>query len=205
MKAHSSTAAEIPGLPLKDGDALLLVDVQNDFLPGGSLAVPGGDAVIPALNRYIEAFQRKSLPIYATRDWHPPEHCSFQAQGGIWPPHCIAGSHGAEFAAQLELPEAALLISKAAERNVDAYSGFSGTDLARRLHADKVVRLFIGGLATDYCVLNTVKDALAHGFKVMLLLDAIRAVDVKPEDGKRAIEDMVGRGARALRFEELAG
>ena len=203
MKANLSTTPEVPGLRLDNGDALLLVDVQNDFLPGGSLAVPCGDEVITALKRYIEIFQRQSLPIYATRDWHPSDHCSFVAQGGVWPPHCIAGSGGAEFAAQLELPAATLVISKADGREADAYSGFAGTDLARRLHADKAGRLFVGGLATDYCVLNTVRDALARGFKVMLLLDAIRAVDLKPDDGRRAIEEMVGCGARAIRFEDI--
>ena len=189
---------------LQSGDALIAVDVQNDFLPGGSLAVPQGDAVVPALNRYLAAFAARTLPVFATRDWHPPDHCSFRAQGGIWPPHCIAATRGSEFAAGLALPLNALIISKAATRAADAYSGFGGTDLAARLHAGGAARLFIGGLATDYCVLNTVKDALAAGFAVLLLADAIRAVDVAPGDGARAQKEMQKLGARPIRFEDLA-
>jgi nicotinamidase/pyrazinamidase len=187
------------------GDALLLIDVQNDFLPGGSLAVPAGDEVIPALNRYIKAFKRASLPIYATRDWHPPDHCSFRAQGGIWPPHCIAGSPGAAFSPKLDLPLDTAVIAKiGARRDADAYSGFAGTELEQRLRMDGINRLFVGGLATDYCVLNTVKDALAYGFDVLLLLDGIRAVNLQPEDGQRAIEEMASLGARPIHFEDIA-
>lgn len=189
---------------LQSGDALIAVDVQNDFLPGGSLAVPQGDAVVPALNRYLAAFAARALPVYATRDWHPPEHCSFRAQGGIWPPHCVAGTPGAEFALALALPEAAVIVSKATSAEADAYSGFGGTDLAARLRAGAAKRLFIGGLATDYCVLNTVRDALAAGFAVLLLADAIRAVDVHAGDGARALGEMQQLGARPLRYEDLA-
>jgi nicotinamidase/pyrazinamidase len=189
---------------LQGGDALIAVDVQNDFLPGGSLAVPEGDAVVPALNRYVAAFAARALPVFATRDWHPANHCSFKAQGGIWPPHCVAGTRGAEFAPGLVLPEAAVVISKAATPEADSYSGFGGTDLAARLHAGGATRLFIGGLATDYCVLNTVRDALAGGFEVRLLADAIRAVDVKAGDGARALGKMRQLGARPMRYEDLA-
>ncbi|MHB1591257.1 MAG: isochorismatase family protein [Sulfuricella sp.] len=186
------------------GDALLLVDVQNDFLPGGSLAVPAGDEVIPALNRYIQAFRRASLPIYATRDWHPIDHCSFRAQGGLWPPHCIADSTGAAFSPKLDLPPVAVVIAKATRRDADTYSGFEGTELEQRLRMDGINRLFVGGLATDYCVLNTVKDALARGFDILLLLDGIRAVNLKPEDGQRAIEEMTLFGAHPVHFEDIA-
>jgi nicotinamidase-related amidase len=189
---------------LRSGDALIAVDVQIDFLPGGQLGVPQGDAVVPALNRYLAAFAARALPVFATRDWHPPNHCSFRAQGGIWPPHCVAATHGAEFASGLALPEAAVVISKAATAEADSYSGFGGTELAARLRAAGVKRLFIGGLATDYCVLNTVKDALAQGFAVLLLADAIRAVDVKPGDGARAQAEMQQLGARPIRYEDLA-
>jgi len=196
---HSS-----PSIRLQTVDALIAVDVQNDFLPGGSLAVPEGDAVVPALNRYLAAFGARALPVFATRDWHPPKHCSFKAQGGIWPPHCVAATRGAEFARALALPQSAVVISKAAAPEADAYSGFGGTDLAARLRASGVTRLFIGGLATDYCVLNTVRDALAGGFEVLLLADAIRAVEVKAGDGARALEEMQRLGARPLRYEDLA-
>lgn len=188
---------------LEPGDALIVVDVQNDFLPGGALAVPAGDAVIPPLNRYIELFSARSLPIYATRDWHPAEHCSFHARGGIWPPHCVADTDGAQFAASLRLPDNAVTISKATTMERDAYSGFEGTDLPSRLRSQRIERLFIGGLATDYCVLNTVKDALAKGFKVSLLLDAIRAVDLHPGDGRAAIDEMIERGAMPLRLSDI--
>ena len=134
---------------LQPGDALLIVDVQNDFLPGGSLAVPRGDEVVPALNRAIDAFKARGLPVYATRDWHPERHCSFREQGGPWPPHCIAHTRGAEFAAALRLPPAAAVISKATSADRDAYSGFEGTDLDARLRAAGVRRLFVGGLGSQ--------------------------------------------------------
>jgi len=186
------------------GDALLVVDVQNDFLPGGSLAVPDGDAVIGPLNHCIEQFARAGLPVYATRDWHPPRHCSFREQGGPWPPHCIAGTPGAAFAADLRLPRDAVVVSKATAAERDAYSGFEGTELAARLREAGVRRLFVGGLATDYCVLNTVRDALEEGFAVLLLGDAIRAVDVQPGDGERAIAEMQSLGARIVDSSRLS-
>ncbi len=192
-----------PRLP-DDRSALLIVDVQNDFLPGGRLAVPDGDAVVGPLNRAIEAFRARGRPIVATRDWHPPDHCSFTAQGGPWPPHCVQGSEGARFAAALALPPDALIVSKADRPDRDAYSGFQDTGLAERLRALGVGTLVVGGLATDYCVLNTVRDALAAGFAVWVLEDAIRAVDVEPGDGARAIETMRAAGARFIRSDELA-
>jgi nicotinamidase/pyrazinamidase len=179
----------------RPGDALILVDVQNHFLPGGSLAVSEGDAVVPPLNRWIETFHEKRLPIYATRDWHPPHHSSFKAFGGIWPLHCVADTSGAAFSPDLQLPDDATIISKATVHDVESYSGFSETDLDERLKAQGVQRLFIGGLATDYCVLNTVNDGLSNGYEVILLEDAIRAVNVQPEDGEKAIREMTGRGA----------
>lgn len=191
-------------LQLHRGDALIIVDVQNDFLPGGNLAVPQGDAVIPVLNEYIAAFANARLPIYATRDWHPAEHCSFRTQGGPWPPHCIRHTVGAEFAADLNLPPTAVVISKAEHADRDAYSGFEGTSLHNALQHEDVHRLFIGGLATDYCVLNTVLDALQLGYEVRLLKDAIRAVDVQPEDGLRAERQMYAAGARVSTLRDLS-
>ena len=187
------------------GDALLIVDVQNDFLPGGSLAVPHGDKVVPVLNRYLNIFAAKKLPVYATRDWHPERHCSFKAQGGSWPTHCVQGTRGAEFAAALQLPPSAVIVSKAATVGQDAYSGFQGTDLDERLRATNIRRLFIGGLATDYCVLSTVRDALRLGYRVLLLADASRAVNVQPGDGQRAEEEMVKLGAQRITVERIAG
>ena len=188
----------------KQGDALLIVDVQNDFLPGGSLAVPRGDEVVTVLNRYLDIFAMQNLPVYATRDWHPEHHCSFRAQGGPWPPHCVAKTNGAAFAVALLLPPAAVIISKAMTVKQDAYSGFHGTDLHQKLHAAGIRRLFIGGLATDYCVLDTVRDALRLGYQVLLLGDAIRAVDVQPGEGPRAEAEMTKLGAQRIAVEGVA-
>lgn len=186
------------------GDALILVDVQLDFLPGGSLAVPHGDEVVPALNRYVAVFRGLTLPVVATRDWHPPDHCSFQAQGGPWPPHCVVGSEGARFAPLLDLPCEGRIVSKATTRDRDAYSGFEGTDLDEWLKRAGVSRVFVGGLATDYCVLNTVRDALRIGYATFLLADAVRAVDAQAGDGERAIAEMRRLGAVAIEFGQIA-
>lgn len=186
------------------GDVLLVTDIQNDFLPGGSLAVTGGDEVVPVLNHYIEVFAAHGLPVYATRDWHPPGHCSFHEQGGPWPVHCVQDSPGAAFADALTLPPDTTVISKATRLDQEAYSSFQGTDLGDRLHAADIRRVFIGGLTTDYCVLNSVKDARALGFEVFVLGDAIRAVDVQPGDGRRAEEEMTRLGARFITLDGLA-
>ena len=196
--------AEQIRLQPKPGDALLIVDVQNDFLPGGSLAVPRGDEVVAVLNHYLDTFAMQNLPVYATRDWHPVQHCSFRAQGGPWPPHCVADTRGAQFAATLKLPPNAVIISKATTVEHDAYSGFQDTDLDTLLYSANIRRLFIGGLATDYCVLNTVRDALGLGYQVLLLTDAIRAVDVQPGDGLRAEEEMIKLGAHSITVDEVS-
>jgi nicotinamidase/pyrazinamidase len=177
------------------GDALLVVDVQNDFLPGGALAVPQGDAVIAPLNGWIARFTAAGLPVFASRDWHPGGHCSFHAQGGPWPPHCVAGSAGAAFAEGLALPPDADVVSKGVDAATEAYSAFADTGLAQLLRVQQVERLFVGGLATDYCVLHTVADALRLGFEVVLLPDAMRAVDVHPGDGAAALQAMHAHGA----------
>ena len=197
-------AAANQKLALRPGDALIVVDVQDDFLPGGRLGVPRGDEVVPILNRYLGAFVAANLPVYATRDWHPADHCSFQARGGPWPPHCVTESPGARFAPSLQLPPDTTVISKATSADQDAYSGFEDTDLDARLRTQGVRRVFVGGLATDYCVLNTVRDARRHGYEVYLLTDAIRAVDVKPDDGRRAEDEMQRLGAKPLTLDRLA-
>ncbi|HXZ93337.1 MAG TPA: nicotinamidase [Burkholderiales bacterium] len=178
------------------GDALLVVDVQKDFLPGGALAVARAGEVVAPLNAAIRAFERAGRPVYASRDWHPANHCSFKARGGPWPPHCVAGTRGAEFADGLALPRSAGIVSKADTPDVDAYSAFGGNDLAAQLRRQGVRRVVIGGLTTDYCVVNSVLDARAAGFEVVVLADAIRAVNVQPEDGARALEAMRKAGAR---------
>ena len=189
---------------LTDSDALVVVDVQNDFFRGGSLAVPGSNEIITIINGYIRLFQSRRLPVFVTRDWHPRGHISFKEQGGRWPVHCVAGSKGAEFHPDLHLPDSIIVISKATAVDKDAYSGFEGTGLKERLQHADIHRLSIGGLATDYCVVNTVKDALKCGFNVILLQDAIMAVNANPGDGERALEEMIRLGAVLSRFERFA-
>ena len=178
------------------GDALIVVDVQNDFLPGGALAVPGGEAVIGPLNRYIREFERLQLPVFATRDWHPPDHCSFREHGGRWPTHCVAGTHGARFPPRLQLPPHVHLISKATQPESDAYSGFQGTDLAQQLRELGCTRVFVGGLATEFCVRATVVDARTARLKVIVLADAICAFEAQPGDGAQALAEMEAAGAQ---------
>ena len=180
---------------LGGGSALLLVDIQRDFCSGGALAVPGGDAVVPAANRWIARARAQQVPIITSRDWHPKGHVSFRERGGPWPPHCVQGSPGAEFHPDLEVPTDALVVSKGTEPDHDAYSDFDGTGLSDRLRAHGVDRLFIGGLALEYCVRETVLDALADGFEVHLLLDATRALEVHPGDADAALAEMKRAGA----------
>ncbi len=178
------------------GDALIVVHVQNDFLPGGALAVPGGDEVIEPINSYIQQFTRRQLPVFATRDWHPQQHCSFREHGGPWPAHCVAGTHGAKFSPRLQLPQDVHVISQATQAESEAYSGFQGTDLARQLRDLGCTRLFVGGLATEYCVRATVLDARLAGLEVVVLAEAIRALDAQPGDGERALAEMKASGAQ---------
>jgi len=188
---------------LQLGDALIIVDVQNDFLPDGALAVPEGNQVVPPLNRCIALFTSNKLPIFATRDWHPANHCSFKSQGGPWPPHCVAGTKGAAFANGLNLPDETTTVSKADTQDKDAYSGFQETGLHDHLKSLGIRRLFIGGLATDYCVLNTVMDALRLEYKVLLLADAVRAVNLDPHDGERAMTKMESAGADVIQSADI--
>lgn len=189
---------------LLKGDALLIVDVQNDFLPGGNLAVTDGDKIIPFLNQCIKQFHQSDLPIFASRDWHPENHCSFKKEGGIWPPHCIANTPGAQFASSLDLPEKTIIISKATTSNKDAYSAFEGTDLHKKLQDKNVQQLFVGGLATDYCVLNSVKDAISNKYRVYVLQDGIQAVNVDADDGVKAEKEMQKLGAIFINSKSIA-
>lgn len=190
-------------MKITDKTALIVVDVQNDFCPGGALPVFAGDSVIPILNRYADLFSRSGAPIYATRDWHPENHVSFKERGGRWPPHCLQGTKGAEFHPRLTLPKNAVVVSKGTDPDKDAYSGFQGTDLAARLRRREVGRLFVGGLATDYCVKNTVLDALEAGFETVLLEDASRGVEVQPGDSRKAIEEMKKAGASGATIDQV--
>jgi len=186
---------------LGQGDALLIVDLQVDFLPGGKLGVPHGDQVIAPINRLIDLYRARALPVYASRDWHPELHCSFAGQGGPWPPHCVAGTEGAGFSSELTLPDDVIVVSKADTVEVDAYSAFSGTGLAPALRARGIRRLAVCGLATDYCVLNTVLDGLPD-FEILIVAEAMRAVDVQPGDGDHAMTRMLGAGAVPVRLSE---
>ena len=184
-------------------DALIVVDVQNDFLPGGALPVPKGGEVIEPLNQYIEFFASKGQPVFATRDWHPENHISFKENGGLWPRHCVQWSEGAQFARGLKLPPDAFIINKGDRPELEAYSGFQGTLLNDLLKERGIKRVFIGGLATDYCVKNTVLGALNLGYVTFFLEDASRGVDVKPGDTERAIEEMLIRGAIKINLENI--
>ncbi len=188
---------------LTSEDALIVADIQNDFLPGGRLAVSNGHGIIGTVNQYIKKFTNAKRPVFATRDWHPPNHCSFEQQGGPWPVHCVAGTTGAAFSRALKLPDDVRIVSKARDRDKEAYSAFSGTTLHEQLKQLSIRRLFVCGLATEYCVLNTVKDAIACGHTVFLLQDAIRAIDAQPNDGSRAIEQMKQWGVEAVTVQQI--
>ena len=191
-------------ITLLPGDALLVVDMQNDFLPGGSLAVPESAAIVPRVNSAIKRFLLKGLPVFASRDYHPENHCSFVVSGGQWPPHCVAGTWGAEFHPDLQLPESAIVISKATDAAREAYSALDSTPLATMLETMTVERLFVCGLATDYCVLFTTRDLLAAGYQVALITDCMRAVDVQAGDGDRALQSLIGLGAITTTTDELS-
>ena len=190
LQADDNRAPPAGGARRRDG-ALLIVDVQHDFLPGGALAVTDGDEVIPAL---VEAAEAAEL-VVASRDAHPPDHSSFSEQGGIWPVHCVDGTRGAELHPEIAALDPDLVVEKATTRDVDAYSAFDGTGLADELRARGVDRLVVGGLATDYCVRASVLDALREGFAVTVLADGVRGVDVQPGDSERALSEMRAAGA----------
>ena len=172
-------------------DALIVVDVQRDFCPGGALAVPRGDEVVPVVNRLLALTDWLAV---ATRDWHPVDHCSFTAYGGTWPPHCVAGTEGASFHPDLDETRIRRVVSKATTRDAEAYSGFQGTDLAAALAARGVRRVFVCGLATDYCVKATALDARRAGFEVGVIDDGVRGVEVRPGDCGQAIDEMKAAG-----------
>ncbi len=182
-------------------DALILVDIQKDFLPGGALPVPEGDKVIEPANKYIELFQKAGAPIFATRDWHPPNHISFKENGGLWPPHCVQNTEGAKFAEGLKLPPETFIINKGDRPEFDAYSGFQGTLLESLLRERGVRRIFVGGLATDYCVLNTVLGGLNLGFQVFWLSDASKGIT--PEGERKAEERMLTEGAIKITLSDI--
>jgi nicotinamidase/pyrazinamidase len=189
--------------------ALLIIDVQNDFCPGGALPVPEGDRVVPVLNRAIERFRQERAPIIASRDWHPEKSTHFAAYGGRWPTHCVQNTEGAAFHPELRLPDDVIIVSKGMGENEDAYSAFDarsedGTPLEDLLQARGIKRLVVGGLATDYCVRASVLGALERGFEVLVLRDAVRGVDVQPGDSERALAEMQSKGAKLVTLEEVS-
>ncbi len=175
---------------MQRGDALLIVDVQKDFCPGGALAVPEGDEVVPVLNQWIAEALAQGISVFASRDWHPSNHISFKERGGPWPPHCVQGSEGAVFHPELRLPANTEIVSKAQTPDQDSYSAFGGTGLAVSLRRAGVKRLWMGGLAQDYCVRASALDAIKEGFEVHLIVDATRAVNVHPGDGQNALDEI---------------
>ena len=181
--------------------ALLIVDVQNDFCPGGALAVPEGDTVVPILNEYARKFAADAYPVFASRDSHPEVTKHFRAQGGPWPPHCVAGTQGAAFHPELKLPDHASVLTKGTNPTDDGYSAFEAVDddgrgLGDVLRKGDVASLYVGGLATEYCVRASVMDGLENGLDVVVLLDAVRGIDVKPGVVARALDEMLRAGAR---------
>lgn len=180
---------------IQPGDGLLIVDVQSDFCAGGALPVPDGDEVVPILNDWIAAASRSAVPVFASRDWHPLNHSSFQEQGGPWPPHCVQNTLGAAFHPPLELPSDAVIVSKGTDPATDGYSVFAGTDFAAQLREHGVTRLLVGGLARDYCVRASVLDALHAGIEVSVIVPATRGI-AQPEDGAdHALREMENAGA----------
>ncbi len=194
---------------MKEKAALLVVDLQNDFMPGGALGILEGDQVVPVMNRYIELFRAAALPIYASRDWHPPVTKHFKQYGGVWPPHCIQGTPGAEFHPDLVLPPEVIVVSKGMDPEKDSYSAFDGyeadgTPLAESLYRRGVERLYIGGLATDYCVRWTVLEGDRRGFERTVLIDGCLGVNLHPHDSERAIAEMVAAGGQLATLERVS-
>ncbi len=184
--------------------ALVLVDVQNDFCPGGALAVQSGDEIVPVINQLMSLFPL----VIATEDWHPANHISFKERGGPWPPHCVQQTAGAELHPGIDQTRIDILLRKATTPDTDAYSGFEAVDergrsLDEALKQSGVKKIYITGLATDYCVRATVMDGLKKGYEVVVVADAMRAVEVAPGDGQRAIEEMSESGARLTTSGEI--
>ena len=191
-------------------DALIVVDMQNDFMPGGALPVPNALSIIPVINEYIRVFEEAGALIVFTRDWHPPNHISFRSRGGPWPPHCVQNTPGAELHKDLRVPRNAIIISKAFKEDEEAYSGFKGIDLASGkdlntiLRERGVKRVFISGVATEYCVKATTLDAVDLGYQVFLLLDAIKGINQPPGSEEQAVNEMLSKGVVGLTLSDIA-
>ncbi len=185
-----------PAEVLMKGDGLLIVDVQNDFCPGGALPIGEGDVVVPILNDWIDAAEKKGVPVYASRDFHPVRHISFKDQGGKWPAHCIEDSEGAAFHSALRLPDNVTIITKGVRFDQDQNSVFDQTGFSEQLRRDGVKRIWVGGLALDVCVLLSVLDARKAGFEVNVIMQATRPVT--PEGGRESVAQMKEAGAAII-------
>jgi nicotinamidase/pyrazinamidase len=174
--------------------ALIVVDVQNDFCPGGALAVSEGDAVVEPINRLAS----EAPFVVATRDWHPPDHGSFAAAGGPWPAHCLRDTSGAQLPSGIDVAQVDAVVDKGQSRDAEGYSAFEGTELERLLRERGVDTVDVAGLALDYCVKATALDARRAGFDVVVHRDATRAVDVSPGDGDRAVDELRAAGVEVV-------
>jgi nicotinamidase/pyrazinamidase len=178
------------------GDALVIVDIQNDFCPGGALPIPNGDAVVPLVNEWIEAAVTAHVPIYLSRDFHPAEHPSFSSQGGPWPVHCLQDTPGASFHPDLHIPEQASIVTKGVRFDQDQNSAFDQTGLASHFAGKGIGRIWLAGLALDVCVEATALDAIKAGLTTLVLLDACRAVSHEGRD--KALKTLGEAGAKLM-------
>jgi nicotinamidase/pyrazinamidase len=183
--------------------ALLVVDIQKDFCAGGALPAPGGDDIIPAVNRHVADASTRGMAVYATRDWHPARTSHFKEYGGDWPPHCVQGSAGAQFHPALKLPPDAIIVNKGDDPHRHGYSAFDGhtsdgKTLLDDLRDRHITRVYVAGIATDYCVRESALDALEAGLEVRILPDAIAGIDVRPGDAQRALDEISAAGAQLV-------
>jgi len=193
-------------LAMKKDKALVVVDLQVDFCPGGALGVADGDKIIPTINKYVELFSQHQLPIFVSRDWHPPETTHFQAFGGPWPVHCVQNSRGAQFHPDFQIPDSAIILSKGTDPSLDGYSVFDAQAAENRFFLEllkerQVKELYVAGIATDYCVRTTALDALHHGFKVTVLIDAVKGVS--PTDSERTLKEIVEKNGQLKGFDDV--
>jgi nicotinamidase/pyrazinamidase len=191
-------------------DALIVVDMQNDFMPGGALPVPNALTIIPTINRYVELFENANATIVFTRDWHPQNHISFKSRGGPWPPHCIQNTYGAELHPDLRAPKSAIIISKAFKEDEEAYSGFKGIELESKRDLNSVLRgrgvkrVFVSGVVTEYCVKATALDAADLGYQVFLLIDAVKGINQPPGSEEQAVIEMLEKGIVLMTTSDIA-
>ncbi len=203
MRSPPRTTISMGKMTLEDGNALILVGLQRDAFPGGTIAIADAPAIIPIANRYLSAWANLGLPIVLGRCWHPPNHCSFRTHGGPWPDHAIADTPGAAFAADLLVPPTSIIVSTGTDAADEASSAFADAELDSQLRRRGTTQVFVGGIATEHCVLNTVRDAIDRDYATVVLRDASRATNVRPDDGADAEGVMAELGAQLLALETL--